>query len=162
MHFLKLCSTGQSLHTSLTQTENKPPLPSVYWFQGWLMTRRVMSSQLADQSPSPPSDRTHISPKLGSPSGPPSPLQSGLFAIRHASHVVRLLFMTPEHRLTCADTHTHTYTLTCRASETALCACILSPRLDSVPERLRSSAAPITGKDSSAASLWGDLTAPTD
>lgn len=58
----------------------------------------------------PPPDGTHISPKLGSPSGPPSPLQSGLFAIRHALHVVRLLFMTPEHRLTCADTHTHTHT----------------------------------------------------
>lgn len=74
-----------------------------------------------DQSPP---GRTHIRPKLCSPSGPPSPLQSGLFAIRHASHVVGLLFMIPEHRLTCR----HTHTPTCQGSETALCACILSPR----------------------------------
>lgn len=51
VHFLKPCSTGRTLHTSLTRTENKSPLPPTYRFHGWLMTCRVMSSQLGDQSP---------------------------------------------------------------------------------------------------------------
>lgn len=101
----------------------------------------------------PPPDHTHIRPKLRSPRGPPSPLQSDLFAIRLASHAVRLLYMTPERRLTCGD-----------VSGLRDGAVRLHPvtSVQSAPERLRSAAAPITGKDSSAVSLWGYLTALTD
>lgn len=113
--------TGRTLRASVT--ENWPPSPSTYRFHDWVMTRHVMSSQPAPRGSISP-NRTHTRPKPGRLGGPLSLQQSGLFAIRHASHVVRLLFVTPEHRLTCGETHRRVY----GGSQTAACSCSPSPR----------------------------------
>lgn len=145
MHFLKPCSTEWTLHTPVTQTENKPPLPSTYRFHGWLMTCRVMSSQLEDQSP--PIARTS-NLNFAAPAVLPV-LCNQAYLLSVMLHMLSRCCLWYLSTGWPAGTHTNV------PGDGAV-------RLQPVPERLRSSAAPITGKDSSAVSLWGYVTAPTD